>query len=54
MSLMTKIHHSLCVEVTNTVIYVKHDLNSFVQVSYGNKVCIANVLFYFFLHFGDS
>jgi hypothetical protein len=53
-SLTTKLCCSLCIKVINTVIYVKHDLNSFAQVSYRNKVRIANILFYFFLRFGDS
>jgi hypothetical protein len=53
-SLMTKLCHSSCIKVINKTIYIMHDLNIFTQVSYGNKVCIANVLFYFCLHFGDS
>jgi hypothetical protein len=53
-SLMAKVCRSSCVEVSHTSIYIIHDLNSFTQVSYRNKVCIANVLFYFCLRFGDS
>jgi Transposase family tnp2 len=52
--LTMKIRRASCVEASLVSIRIMDRLNRFAQVSYGNKVRIANVLYYFSVRFGDS
>ena len=49
-----KIRCSSCVEASHASIRLMDYINNFTQVSYGNKVRIANVLYYFSVRFGNS
>lgn len=53
-NLMMKLRRSLCIKVSTTNIYILYALIAFIQITYGNKIHIANVLYYFCLHFGNS
>ena len=50
----SKLCRASCVEVSDSIFYISHYfINTAAQVIYDNKIDIANVLYFFCLHFGD-
>ena len=51
---MSKLRRALCVEVSDLILHIiRHFINNTVQVTYDEKICIANILYYFCLCFGE-